>query len=184
MVILIGGESHTGKTLAAQRLLEKYAYPYMSIDHLKMGLIKGYPECGFTASDNDEFIAEKLWNVLKGIIETCIENQQHIIIEGVYLPPGKLSELDNNEIIAAYILFSKEYIAHHFDKILFHENVIEKRKYPELRDREEFILSNQLLKEKCIASGMPYFEIEKDYDKDMLQLYKYIDNRMQEKDNP
>ena len=40
MVILIGGASHTGKTLLAQRLLEKYHAPYLSIDHLKMGLIR------------------------------------------------------------------------------------------------------------------------------------------------
>ena len=40
MVILITGDTHTGKTLLAQRLLEKYKYPYLSIDHLKMGLIR------------------------------------------------------------------------------------------------------------------------------------------------
>lgn len=40
MIILITGASHTGKTLLAQRLLEKYHYPYLSIDHLKMGLIR------------------------------------------------------------------------------------------------------------------------------------------------
>ena len=40
MIILISGASHTGKTLLAQRLLEKYKYPYLSIDHLKMGLIR------------------------------------------------------------------------------------------------------------------------------------------------
>jgi adenylate kinase family enzyme len=40
MIILIAGASHTGKTLLAQRLLEKYHFPYLSIDHLKMGLIR------------------------------------------------------------------------------------------------------------------------------------------------
>ena len=33
MVILITGASHTGKTLLAQRMLEKYKYPYLSVDH-------------------------------------------------------------------------------------------------------------------------------------------------------
>lgn len=32
MIILITGASHTGKTLLAQRLLEKYHYPYLSIE--------------------------------------------------------------------------------------------------------------------------------------------------------
>ena len=40
MIILITGASHTGKTLLAQKMLEKYNYPYLSIDHLKMGLIR------------------------------------------------------------------------------------------------------------------------------------------------
>ncbi|MDY2989817.1 MAG: adenylate kinase, partial [Oscillospiraceae bacterium] len=43
MIILITGASHTGKTILAQQLLEKYQYPYLSIDILKMGLIRsGY----------------------------------------------------------------------------------------------------------------------------------------------
>ena len=40
MIILIAGATHAGKTNLAQRLLEKYKYPYLSIDHLKMGLIR------------------------------------------------------------------------------------------------------------------------------------------------
>ena len=40
MVIIITGASHVGKTILAQRMLEKYKYPYFSIDHLKMGLIR------------------------------------------------------------------------------------------------------------------------------------------------
>ena len=39
MIILIGGASHTGKTNLAQKLL-KISFPYLSIDHLKMGLIR------------------------------------------------------------------------------------------------------------------------------------------------
>lgn len=40
MVILISGASHTGKTLLAQKLMEQYRYPVLSIDLLKMG----YPQ--------------------------------------------------------------------------------------------------------------------------------------------
>jgi len=38
LVILIGGNSQTGKTFMAQNLLEKYKVPYLSVDHLKMGI--------------------------------------------------------------------------------------------------------------------------------------------------
>ena len=40
MIILITGATHTGKTVLAQKMLEKMHYPYLSIDHLKMGLIR------------------------------------------------------------------------------------------------------------------------------------------------
>lgn len=53
MVILIAGGSHTGKTCLAQRLLEKYRFPYLSIDHLKMGLIRS-GLCPLTPESPDE----------------------------------------------------------------------------------------------------------------------------------
>ena len=55
MIILITGASHTGKTLFAQRLLEKYQYPYLSIDHLKMGLIRSGNTC-LTPEDDDALL--------------------------------------------------------------------------------------------------------------------------------
>lgn len=43
MIVLITGTSHTGKTVLAQKILEEYHFPYLSIDLLKMGLIRsGY----------------------------------------------------------------------------------------------------------------------------------------------
>ena len=53
MIILITGASHTGKTLLAQKMLEKYNYSYLSIDHLKMGLIRS-GNTNLTPEDDDE----------------------------------------------------------------------------------------------------------------------------------
>ena len=77
MVILIAGASHTGKTLLAQKLLEKYKYPYLSIDHLKMGLIRS-KNTTLTVED-DEALTEYLWKIVKEIVKTNIENKQNII---------------------------------------------------------------------------------------------------------
>ena len=38
MIILIAGDTHTGKTNLAQKLLEHYKIPYVSIDHLRWDL--------------------------------------------------------------------------------------------------------------------------------------------------
>ena len=52
MIWIITGASHAGKTFLAQRMLEKFMFPYLSIDHLKMGLIRsGYTD--FTPEDGD-----------------------------------------------------------------------------------------------------------------------------------
>lgn len=84
MIILITGASHTGKTVLAQKLREKYSYPYLSIDHLKMGLIRsGYLR--LSPKDDDE-LTNYLWPVIREIIKTAIENKQHLIVEGCYIP--------------------------------------------------------------------------------------------------
>ena len=84
MVILIGGATHTGKTVLAQRLLETYHYPYLSIDHIKMGLIRS-GQTVLTPMD-DEKLTDYLWPILREIIKTAIENRQNMIIEGCYIP--------------------------------------------------------------------------------------------------
>ena len=175
MIVLVGGESHTGKTLMAQKLLEKYKYPYTSLDHIKMGIIRGYENCGFTPYDSEAVISENLWGVVKGIIDTCIENEQNIILEGCYLPPEKVANISKDPVIVVYIVFSSEYIEKNFNKIIFYENVVEKRKFPEERNEDEFITRNKELKKRCIKAELTYFEIKEDYEKEIQKAYDYID---------
>ena len=84
MLILITGASYTGKTLLAQRLLEKYKFPYLSIDHLKMGLIRS----GNTTltPEDDDALTDYLWPIVREIMKTAIENNQNLIVEGCYVP--------------------------------------------------------------------------------------------------
>ena len=84
MVILITGASHTGKTLLAQRMLEKNKYPYLSIDHLKMGLIRS-GKITLTPEDDDA-LTEELWPIVREMVKTAIENRQNLIVEGCYIP--------------------------------------------------------------------------------------------------
>ena len=85
MIILIAGASHTGKTLLAQKLLEKYKYPYLSVDHLKMGLIRSR-NTQLTPVSNDTELTEFLWPIVREIVKTVIENRQNLIVEGCYIP--------------------------------------------------------------------------------------------------
>ena len=128
MIVLITGASHTGKTFLAQKLLEKYKYPYLSIDHLKMGLIRsGYTKLTL---ENDKALTDYMWPIIREMIKTAIENKQNLIIEGVYIPFDWEKDFTKKylEDIKCYCLvMSENYIKTHFDDIKKYANVIENR---------------------------------------------------------
>ena len=129
MIILITGASHTGKTALAQRLLEKYKFPYLSIDHLKMGLIRS-GNTTLTPLSDDGDLTEYLWPIVKEIIKTAIENEQNLIVEGCYIPfdwADDFSEEYLNSIKFCCLVMSESYIRNHFDDIVKYANIIEKR---------------------------------------------------------
>ena len=129
MIVLITGASHTGKTALAQKLLEKYKYPYLSIDHLKMGLIRsGNTE--LTPMSDDKDLTAYLWPIVREMIKTAIENKQNLIVEGCYIPFDWQKDFDAQhlESIKYYCLvMSEEYIRNHFADIKKYANVIENR---------------------------------------------------------
>ena len=128
MIILITGASHAGKTALAQKLLEKYKYPYLSIDHLKMGLIRsGNTE--LTPMDDNE-LTEYLWPIVREMIKTAIENKQNLIVEGCYIPFDWANDFTDDYLknIKYYcLIMSERYIKNHFDDIKKYANVIENR---------------------------------------------------------
>lgn len=129
MIILITGASHTGKTALAQRLLEKYNYPYLSIDHLKMGLIRS-GNTDLTPLSDDSDLTEYLWPIVREIIKTAIENEQNLIVEGCYIPfdwAKDFTEEYRSSIRFCCLVMSENYIRNHFDDIKKYSSVIEKR---------------------------------------------------------
>ena len=141
MIILITGASHTGKTLLAQKLLEKYKYPYLSIDHLKMGLIRS-GNTSLTPLSDDNELTEYLWPIVREIIKTAIENKQNLIVEGCYIPFDweKYFTEDYFQNIKYYCLvMSEEYIKNHFDDIKKYANIIENR-----LDDSDFTIENAI----------------------------------------
>ena len=128
MVIILTGASHIGKTVLAQRMLEKYKYPYFSIDHLKMGLIR----TGMTAltPEDDDELTDYLWPIVREIIKTAVENEQNLIVEGCYIPfdwRNSFDELYLQSIRFICLAMSDEYIDSHFTDIKAHASDIEKR---------------------------------------------------------
>ncbi|MDI0266580.1 hypothetical protein QIW52_11385 [Clostridioides difficile] len=115
MIILIAGASHTGKTLFAQKILEKYKYTYLSIDLLKMGLIRS-GNTKLTPEDDEELVPY-LWSIVKEIIKTAIENNQNLVVEGCYIPFDWQKDFDSKyikEIQYYCLVMTKDYIERHF----------------------------------------------------------------------
>ena len=143
MIILVTGASHTGKTALAQKLLEKYKYPYLSIDHLKMGLIRsGNTE--LTPMDDNE-LTEYLWPIVCEMIKTAIENKQNLIVEGGYIPFDWQKDFDSEylENIKYYCLvMTEKYIRNHFADIKKYANVIENRLDDEWCTMESVLADN------------------------------------------
>ena len=165
MIILIAGASHTGKTVLAQKLLEKYHYPYLSIDHLKMGVIRS-GQTDLTPCD-DEQLTEYLWPIIREIIKTAIENRQNLIVEGCYIPfnwADAFEESYRKEIRYLCLIMSEGYIDVKFDAIRDYANVVEKRLDDGGLTKEWLIEENRKSLEGCRQFNCPYILIDCEYD--------------------
>lgn len=169
MIFLITGASHTGKTALAQKLLEKYGYPYLSIDHLKMGLIRsGYTSLTPLSSDRD--LTDYLWPVVREIIKTAIENGQNLIVEGCYIPfdwAKDFEEAYRTQIQFRCLVMSESYIRSHYQDIKGYANVVEHRIDDSDCTLESLLRDNARTLESCRKYGAEYVLIDGTYHVDI-----------------
>ena len=165
MIILIGGASHTGKTLLAQKLLEKYHYPYLSIDHLKMGLIRS-GNTALTPMDDDK-LTDYLWPIVREMVKTAIENGQNLIVEGCYIPFDWKKDFDEAylaQMQCRFLIMSRRYIETHVADIRSNANAIEQRLDDSDLDMEYLIRENERNLAQCKAHGCDYILIDDEYE--------------------
>ena len=166
MIILITGASHTGKTALAQKLLEKYKYPYLSLDHLKMGLIRS-GNTNLTAMSDDEELTGLLWPIVREMIKTAVENGQNLIVEGCYIPFNWQKDFDAEylESIKYYCLvMSEDYIKNHFADIVKYANVIEERLDDEWCTMENVLKDNSEALTLAQRHNVNYILIDGEYE--------------------
>ena len=165
MVILIAGASHTGKTALAQKLLEKYGYPYLSIDHLKMGLIRS-GQTQLTPCDDEE-LTDYLWPIVAEMIKTAIENRQNLIVEGCYIPfdwKRSFETDDLSQIRYCCLVMTRNYIDSHFEDIIGHASDVEQRLNDSDLSKESLAADNQKNLEGCRDYQLVYLLIDEQYD--------------------
>ena len=152
MIILITGASLTGKTLLAQRMLEEYKMPYVSIDHLKMGLIRSR-KTDLTPKD-DKVLTVYLWPIVREMIKTAIENRQNLIVEGCYIPFDWRKDFDEQD----------SFIDAHTDDIKNHASDIETRLYDVDFTSENLKEDNHYYINGFAQYGEPVMLIDTDYE--------------------
>ncbi len=171
MVILITGASHTGKTVLAQRLLERCGYPYLSMDHLKMGLIRS-GQTKLTPAD-DEALTPYLWPIVREMIKTAVENRQNLIVEGCYVPFGWREDFSDaylSDIRFICLAMTDGYIDTHFDEIRAHGSDIESRLDDSYCTAAFLKAENRRYAEGFEAVGEEIVRIEGDYLKTIAAL--------------
>lgn len=165
MIILIAGDTHTGKTNLAQKLLEHYKIPYLSIDHLKMGVVRSGNSV-LTPESDDDALTEMLWSIVREMIKTCIENNQSIIVEGCYIPwewQKDFTEEEKKSISYLCLIFCRSYLEKNFEQIRNYENVIEQRQCSEL-SLKDMISCNERNLQNCVEYHLDHIVIDDKYE--------------------
>ena len=175
MIILIAGTSHTGKTNLAQMLLEKYKMPYLSIDHLKMGLIRS-ENTTLTPMDDDK-LTGYLWPIVREMIKTAIENNQNLIVEGCYIPFDWRKDFEDEYLKSIKFLclaMTGSYIDSNFDKIKAHASVIESRLDDSDLNAEDLKADNQKNIEGFQKAGEKVILIDSDYQESLQRAFEFL----------
>ena len=171
MVILITGASHTGKTLLAQCLLERFHWPYLSVDHLKMGLIRS-GKTALTPADDEE-LTDYLWPIVREMIKTAVENRQNLIVEGCYVPFDWRRDFDEQYLPSIRFLclaMPEAYIDAHFDEIRAYASAIEARLDDSGLSPEGLKRENRAYIDGFRSRGERVLLIEDDYERTLRNL--------------
>ena len=165
MVILISGATHTGKTLLAQALLEERQMPLLSLDLLKMGLIRS-GLCPLSPEAPDAELTAFLWPIAREMVRTALENHQDLIVEGAYIPADALGDFPpprEGPLHHICLVLGESYIRREYPAIVKHSRAIERRRH-DVPAMDHLIAENVRILAEAKAAGTPLLLVEKDYD--------------------
>lgn len=140
----------------------------MSINHLKMGLIR----CGYTAltPGDGEQLTAYLWPILREMVKTAIENGQDLTLEGCYIPfdwEKDFTDEYRRQIRYVCLVMSEGYIRQHFDRIREFANVVERRQDDSGCTMEWLLRSNARALALAKRHRVDYLLIDGSYDVDV-----------------
>lgn len=165
MILFLQGASHAGKTTFAKRLARLTGASVVSLDLLKMGLIKSRNTdfSGLTPED-DAAIAERLWPIVREMALVADENGQSLIVEGVSLPFGEAGvlarELGEGRAAAFAVVFSEKYIRNHYELICQKASASERRVHQDPPALADLLSDHASIRSDAINNGWTLLEID------------------------
>lgn len=189
MLYIIGGASRAGKSTLARNIMLKYNIPYFSLDLVYMGFQGGFPEIGI---DKEEKFgptrAKIMWPFVRKMLEFIIENNEDYIIEGVFIIPEQVTEIQN--------LYSNTFIKSCF---IGYKDINVSQKVREIKDNpnhphnwlknssRHFIkhvihthkIYSQYLYKECVKYNIKYFESSEGFSETLFSAEKHLVQGMQ-----
>ena len=182
MIYIISGTSRSGKTLIAQKFMQKRGIPYLSLDWLVMGFTNGIPEYGIHDKLWPNEIAERLWDYLKAMLESIIWSESDIIIEGEAVLPELIIDFlkkHPKRIRVCFLGYAhvsvpqklEEVYEYHRDKKDWLTN--ESNQYVEDHIRNMVAYSKRIEK-TCSHYGIRYFDTSKNFTQALDRAMEYL----------
>ena len=161
MVLFVFGPSHVGKTFFASRLTNHCGISSLSIDLLKMGLIRS-GIVSLTPEDDDALV-DVLWPIVREMVQTALENNQNLIVEGDYLPTDwRISFSKEADVMAIGLAMTEAHLRDHYDEIIQHRHAIEIRHH-EAPTFEELVQAHTHTRTQCMSGYSQLVLIDGDY---------------------
>lgn len=129
-----------------------------------MGLIRS----GYTnlTVEDDEALTALMWPIVREMIKTAIENEQHMVIEGCYLPFDWRKDFGEEylpHIRFVCLVMTEEYLRKHFSDLHHYASVVENREEEPALDLTELIRDHAANLAKCREHGCEVILIDGEY---------------------
>lgn len=183
MLYLLGGSPRAGKTMMSKQFLKQTGVPYLGLDFLKMGISRGLPEYGVDPNGGDLVIAKQIWPVVKGMVVTLFEEGEDYMLEGTYLLPEyvvELQEMMGDVIRSCFVGYAEMDTWEKVGYIRAHAIRSGNKDWSseddtEAYERAEFLKQFSVyIRDECEKYGLKYFESESDHQKTITNVVQFL----------
>lgn len=181
MLLFIGGAARTGKGILVRRLLVEQQMPYLNLDVLGMGLVRGVPEYELDSEAGALIVGERLWPLIREMCASLLVDRVDYVIEGQLLPKhvAALQRQHPSQVKACFLGYSTISPAQKLRDIRAHAG------YPndwssERSDAELLEIINReiefsrYLKAECAIHQLRYFDTSQHFMQTLDEVVAYI----------